>query len=265
MEAGRSFLASLYEYSVAAAVNYHIQDIDHTKMSEDKQKGLFSSLSLGRAARIPRQPSETLTHPLLGASSSSTHLPAGGEASGDKATPSIAAHVRTDSYNKAELHGLPYKPRQRHSARDSAGSMNSMLGASAAGPSSVSPNLAPISTGPLGTSPTTPNTGIAAPPTISTSTSTTFALPPSASDPQVATETQHATAGPSSSSATIRLQQQSMKATAQRIGLGNGTMGMAMIDSVFEKCQLGKGKMAEGGDWADVIKILTAGKVRKRS
>jgi len=53
-----------------------------------------------------------------------------------------------------------------------------------------------------------------------------------------------------------------MKAAAQRIGLGNGTMGMAMIDSVFEKCQLGKGKMAEGGDWADVIKILTAGKVR---
>jgi hypothetical protein len=41
-------------------------------------------------------------------------------------------------------------------------------------------------------------------------------------------------------------------------------MGMAMIDSVFEKCQLGKGKMAEGGDWADVIRILTAGKVCKR-
>jgi hypothetical protein len=231
-------------------------------MAEDKQKGLFSSLSLGRAARTPRQPSETLTHPLLGASSSSTQLPAGGEVNGDKASPSIAtAHTRTDSYNKAELHGLPYKPRQRHSARDSAGSMNSMLGANTAGPSSVSPNLAPISAAAPGTSPTTPNSGIAAPPTISTSTSTTFALPPSASDPQVATETQHATAGPSSSSATIRLQQQSMKATAQRIGLGNGTMGMAMIDSVFEKCQLGKGKMAEGGDWADVIKVLTAGKV----
>jgi hypothetical protein len=55
-----------------------------------------------------------------------------------------------------------------------------------------------------------------------------------------------------------------MKAAAQRIGLGNATMGMAMIDSVFEKCQLGKGKMAEGGDWADVIKILTAGKVRSK-
>ena len=231
-------------------------------MAEDKQKGLFSSLSLGRATRAPRQPSETLTHPLLGASSSSTHLPAGGEASGDKASPSLAAaHVRSDSYNKAELYGLPYKPRQRHSARDSVGSVNSMLGGASAGPSSVSPNLAPISTGATGTSPTALNTGIAAPPTISTSTSTTFALPASASHPQVATETQHATAGPSSSSATIRLQQQSMKAAAQRIGLGNGTMGMAIVDSVFEKCQLGKGKMAEGGDWADVIKILTAGKV----
>ena len=230
-------------------------------MSE--QKGLFSSLSLGRAARTSRQPSETLTHPLLGASLSYTQLPAGGETTGDKASPSGPnAHVRTESYTKAEISGLPYKPRQRHSARDSAGSMNSMLGATPAGPSSVSPNLAPITThaGP-GTSPTTPIAGVAAPPTISTSTSTTFALPPSASDPQVAIETQHATAGPSSSSATTRLQQQSMKAAAQRIGLGNGTMGMAMIDSVFEKCQLGKGKMAEGGDWADVIKILTAGKV----
>jgi hypothetical protein len=38
-------------------------------------------------------------------------------------------------------------------------------------------------------------------------------------------------------------------------------MGMSMLDAVYEKCQLGKGKMAEGGDWADVIKVLTAGKV----
>jgi hypothetical protein len=69
-------------------------------------------------------------------------------------------------------------------------------------------------------------------------------------------------AGPStSSSATARLQQQSVKAAAQKIGLGNGTMGMSMLDAVYEKCQLGKGKMAEGGDWADVIKVLSAGKV----
>jgi hypothetical protein len=52
-----------------------------------------------------------------------------------------------------------------------------------------------------------------------------------------------------------------MKAAAQKIGLGNGTMGMSMIEAVYEKCQLGKGKMAEGGDWAEVIKVLTAGKV----
>jgi hypothetical protein len=38
-------------------------------------------------------------------------------------------------------------------------------------------------------------------------------------------------------------------------------MGMSMLDAVYEKCQLGKGKMAEGGDWADVIKVLSAGKV----
>lgn len=40
-------------------------------------------------------------------------------------------------------------------------------------------------------------------------------------------------------------------------------MGMAIIDALFDKCQLGKGKMAEGGEWAEVIKILTAGKVSR--
>lgn len=40
-------------------------------------------------------------------------------------------------------------------------------------------------------------------------------------------------------------------------------MGMAIIDAVFDKCQLGNGKMAEGGDWAEVIRILTAGKVSR--
>lgn len=238
---------------------------------EPKPKGLFSSLSLGRATKAPRQPSETLTHPLLGASSSSLHLPtAPAETATTDAGPSVSqpAHVRQDSYTKAgsDISGLPYKPRQRHGPRDSAGSMNSLLGGGG-GPvpgSSVSPNLAPVnhSSGP-GTSPTTPTNIMAAPATTSTSTSATFTLPATASEAQINADGPHTISSSTSASATARLQQQSVKAAAQKIGLGNGTMGMAIIDAVFDKCQVGKGKMAEGGDWADVIKILTVGKVSR--
>lgn len=241
-----------------------------TMADETKQKGLFSSLSLGRAARVPRQPSETLTHPLLGASSSSLHLPA---APAETSTTDAGVSTSQSSNNQSDVHShartgsgvanLPYKPRQKHGARDSAGSMNSLFGGGGPGPSSsLSPNLAPITIASApGTSPTTPTNAMAAPATTSTSTSATFTLPTSASEAQVNVDGPQAASSQSSSSATTRLQQQSVKAAAQKIGLGNGTMGMSIIDAVFEKCQLGKGKMAEGGDWVDVIKILTAGKV----
>lgn len=58
--------------------------------------------------------------------------------------------------------------------------------------------------------------------------------------------------------ATSRLQLQSLKAAAQRIGLGNGSMGMGMIDAIFDKGARARG---EGGDWADLLKVLTSGKV----
>jgi hypothetical protein len=60
--------------------------------------------------------------------------------------------------------------------------------------------------------------------------------------------------------ATTRLQVQSLKAAAQRIGLGNGSMGMSMIDAIHEKGQVGRGKLGEG-DWGDVLRVLTGGKV----
>jgi hypothetical protein len=57
---------------------------------------------------------------------------------------------------------------------------------------------------------------------------------------------------------TSRLQLQSLKAAAQRIGLANGSMGMGMIDSIFDKGARGR---SEVGDWADLLKVLTCGKV----
>lgn len=75
-----------------------------------------------------------------------------------------------------------------------------------------------------------------APPAITTSTVAAFA--------------------PEEAGAAGRLQLQNLKAAAQRIGLNNGSMGMDMVDSVFEK---GARPRADG-DWADLLKALTTGK-----
>ncbi|BEI81409.1 hypothetical protein CcaverHIS002_0205690 [Cutaneotrichosporon cavernicola] len=75
-----------------------------------------------------------------------------------------------------------------------------------------------------------------APPAITTSTVASFA--------------------PEEAGAAGRLQLQSLKAAAQRIGLSNGSMGMGMVDSIFEK---GSRARADG-DWADLLKALTTGK-----
>jgi len=63
-----------------------------------------------------------------------------------------------------------------------------------------------------------------------------------------------------SSSATSRLQLQSLKAAAQKLGLGNGSMGMSMIDTIYEKGQAGRGK-ADSSEWAEVLKLIAGGKV----
>ena len=65
---------------------------------------------------------------------------------------------------------------------------------------------------------------------------------------------------PTTATATSRLQLQSLKAAAQRIGLGNGSMGMSILDAIFEKSQAGRAK--DGNEWADVLKLLSSGKVR---
>ncbi|WWC92284.1 uncharacterized protein L201_007238 [Kwoniella dendrophila CBS 6074] len=234
-------------------------------MSDQPKSSLFSSLSLGRASRSPKppvSPNETLTHPLLGASTSSLNLPTADLATTDGSAPSLT-HKTSGSWSsksgQSELPNLPYKPRQRHGGGiGSAGSANSIFGAA----NTSSPTLQP-STSSISTSPVTPTTLVSAPPTTSTSTSTTFALPPSTSETPA--QLDHLTASitssnPGSSSLTSRLQIQSLKAAAQRIGLGNGSMGMSMIDAIFDKGQLGRAKAGEGGDWGDLLRILMGGK-----
>ncbi|WVQ85958.1 hypothetical protein IAT38_008126 [Cryptococcus sp. DSM 104549] len=231
---------------------------------EQQKPGLFSSLSLGRASRSSKPSSETLAHPLLAASTSSLSLPTTDATATDTApspNPTLT-HRASGSWSKNggdPIGALPYKPRQRHGGGiGSVSSTTSIFGPSGA----PSPTLQPTSAAPVATSPVTPS-AVSAPPTTSTSTSTTFALPPSHSDPpaQVNDSASSTTAsGALGASLTSRLQLQSLKAAAQRIGLGNGSMGMSMIDAIFDKGQLGRAKAGEGGDWGDLLRILMGGK-----
>lgn len=43
------------------------------------------------------------------------------------------------------------------------------------------------------------------------------------------------------------------------MGLSNGSVGMQMLDGLFEKGQVSRS--GSGGDWGDVLKVLTVGKV----
>lgn len=152
----------------------------------------------------PRSSSETIAHPLLGASPATA---AAHDDSDDK-----ESLVSTPPVSRSPE--LPYKPRQK--------------------PGSAS-------------TPDVPAASVAA----QTSTSTTFATPATSSITFSTPPDEPATA-------TSRLQLQSLKAAAQRIGLGNGSQGMAMIDAIFDK---GARVRTEAGDWADLLKVLTSGKV----
>ncbi|RXK41692.1 hypothetical protein M231_00927 [Tremella mesenterica] len=209
------------------------------------KQSIFSTLSL----RARKAPSETLTHPLLAASSSQLNLTVPADTS--EAGPSHhhlppPSHSRESSFHKGvgQVGGLPYKPRQKHAGHPSTGSYDSVFGINTS--PSTGPSIPAVSV------PMSPSS-VAAAPTTSTSTSTTFALPPSAAEDLTASTG-------SSGTATTRLQLQSLKAAAQRIGLGNGSMGMAMIDTIFEKGGTGRQKAGEGGDWGDVLRILNDGK-----
>ncbi|EIW69899.1 hypothetical protein TREMEDRAFT_73653 [Tremella mesenterica DSM 1558] len=209
------------------------------------KQSIFSTLSL----RARKAPSETLTHPLLAASSSQLNLTVPADTS--EAGPSHhhlppPSHSRESSFHKGvgQVGGLPYKPRQKHAGHPSTGSYDSVFGINTS--PSTGPSIPTVSV------PMSPSS-VAAAPTTSTSTSTTFALPPSAAEDLTASTG-------SSGTATTRLQLQSLKAAAQRIGLGNGSMGIAMIDTIFEKGGTGRQKAGEGGDWGDVLRILNDGK-----
>ncbi|WVQ95627.1 hypothetical protein IAU59_002725 [Kwoniella sp. CBS 9459] len=269
------------------------------------KQGLFSSLTMGRASRSSKPPvntntntsNETLTHPLLAASTSSLNIPTidtttasspsdhatnaqSGASPGHKPTGSTSSRNGTTSTGPAELANLPYRPRQRHGGGiGSAGSAASIFGAPSsaiATTSTASPTLAPTSSS-VSTSPVTPTIIASGPPTTSTSTSATFALPPSTAESSVQADypPQSITVNASTSalgiaqayaqtstsaSLTSRLQLQSLKAAAQKIGLGNGSMGMSMIDAIFEKGQQGRAKAGEGGEWGDLLRILMGGK-----
>ncbi|WWD20698.1 hypothetical protein CI109_105174 [Kwoniella shandongensis] len=239
-------------------------------MDPPPKQSLFSSLSLGRASRSAKAP-ETLAHPLLGASTSSLNLPttSSTDTSSNDSNPSApplghrsTSSVSTKPVAMDTIANLPYKPRQRHGG--GIGSIGSNASVLSNNGGSASPTLAPSVATATPSSPVTP-TGIAAAPTTSTSTSTTFALPPSHSDPPAqaldsAIPTTVTASNSGSSSLTSRLQLQSLKAAGQRIGLGNGSMGMSMIDAIFDKGQLGRAKAGEGGDWGDLLRILMGGK-----
>lgn len=53
-----------------------------------------------------------------------------------------------------------------------------------------------------------------------------------------------------------KLQLQSLKAAAQRLGLGNGSMGMGMIEAIYDKGT----RARDAGDWAELLKVLTSSK-----
>ena len=36
---------------------------------------------------------------------------------------------------------------------------------------------------------------------------------------------------------------------------------MSMIDAIFDKSQVSRGKAGDGGDWGDVLRVLVGGKV----
>jgi len=225
--------------------------------TEVTKASLFSSLSLGRAPRPPKPATETPTHPLLGSSSSSSNLAADHSDFGTSQPTTTRQSSWSSKPGSAEAaNNLPYKPRQRHGGGiGSTGSANSFTGAPTSHTSSTS--VAPLSSATA--------SGMPAHAKTSTSTSTTFALPPSASD-DLSLPDGHSSSSSSpthgSSSATSRLQLQSLKAAAQRIGLGNGTMGMSMIDAIYEKSQISRAKTADADEWGQLLKMIMSGKVK---
>lgn len=188
---------------------------------------MFNSLSLGRnrnSNSASRSTSETLSaHPLLG---SSGNVPAASELG-------AVTSATADDLSKSPVN-LPYKPRQRH------GGGGGSQGGSAGTPIAIASSQSAPALNVLSAS-KTPQ------PSAVTTASPAFA----SSNPSPT--------GQTGNSVTSRLQLQSLKAAGQRMGLGNGSAGIQMLETLFEKAQISRS--GSGGDWGEIIKVLTAGKV----
>lgn len=240
---------------------------------------MFSSLTAGLGKS---KPAESKTDEVQSGANAAAQDPLGA-AKLDNAGNSTSAEASEPAPS------LPYKPRERHRRIPS-----SQL--------SVAPVTSQDDAAP---SPTIPQAAIATPPTLSVPSvnvvmpTSTLSLPTPAeeqrdplADPQPATirkrsrgfasliggssqslpEAAPAIAAEASASTglyrtvTSRLQLQSLKAAGQRIGLSNESMGMQMLDTLFEKAYAYRAHMDQGGfsgvaaDWVDIVRCLTRGK-----
>lgn len=200
---------------------------------------MFNSLSLGRSrnnqsatpAEVKAPSHETLAaHPLLGSSA----------AAASNAPLNDAPLAVDDLTRPPGRQELPYKPRQRHSSGGGSMSGTSMT--------SIPPTNTGTTSGPqpmptLNVVPPTKTTQPSAVTTASPAFASSNPLPP----------------GPPGASLTSRLQLQSLKAAGQRMRLGNASTGMQMLETLFEKAQISR-SASGGGDWGEILRVITAGK-----
>lgn len=230
---------------------------------------MFNSLNLGRSRNPPTvttkpPPSEALTaHPLLGSTSTTSNSNTTTESAGV-----------TEDANKTPT--LNYKPRQRHVSQNSYGSSGGGGGGSgggggASGPGTFNTASQTPTIPTLNFIPAPSTTTAQSQPSTSTSTSTTLPHTTTSSSSSIF----NSSPSPSSArtSVTARLQLQSLKAAAQRMGLGNGSVGIQMLEGVFEKGMIPRHSVGNasasgsastgmgGGEWGEVVRVLTSGKV----
>ncbi len=188
------------------------------------------SLGRSKASLSAKSSSDGLAqHPLLGSTPS--------------AEAAEASSAAAEQAGSTTLSNLPYKPRQpRHGGGSST--------------SSIPPPL--TLGGSSGTVPTLNVTSASSSASVQQSSVSANANAPSASTPTTATSTAGG-ASAAGGGVTARLQLQSLKAAGQRMGLRNGSVGMQMLDALFEKGQVSRS--GSGGDWGEVLKMVTAGKV----
>lgn len=232
--------------SFSSSSSLYINNTDlvytHVPHMASDRPGILSTLSLG-GRRVSGRSEQPVTHPLLGATASSSSITTSSDNLGEEMQDRTTSDSATGISGAASHTGTgvlpytPYRPRQRGGTHNQA-------------PVPPSPPLAAASTtsSPAAAIVTaTPTSALSASASTSASTAIMTAVP---ADPLLDAA--------AAATATSRLQLQSLKAGAQRIGLGNGSMGMGMIDAIFDKGARGR---TDAGDWADLLKVLTSSKV----